>query len=121
MHPLAVAGQDPLEEVVRQSPHRLGLLRPRVPAVVLGGRKLLPVSVPIQVISREEKTVPEEQDAVALGVARRQDSKKVRSQLPRPSAIKDDFRTGLRRQLLSMNDAPTLEMFGIALGVGHVV
>ncbi len=39
MHPLAVAGQHPLEAIVRQPPHRLGLLRPRVPAVVLGGRK----------------------------------------------------------------------------------
>ena len=121
MHPLAVAGQDPLEPIRRQPPHRLGLLRPRIPAVVLGGRKLLRVPVPIQVVAGEEEALLVEQNAVALRVPRRGDGEEIWSQLPRPLPVENDFRTGLRRQLLPMNDAAAAKMLGVAPGIGHVV
>ena len=82
---------------------------------------MLLVPVPIQVVAGEEEAVLKEQDAVALRVARRRDGEKAGSQLPRPLAFEDDFRTGLRRQLVSMDDAPAAEMLGVALGIGHVV
>src|ERR1019366_6820475 len=37
------------------------------------------------------------------------------------NAFEDDLRTRLRRQLITMNDATALEVFGEAMGVGHVV
>jgi hypothetical protein len=121
MHFLAVAGQYSLEAIIRQPPHRLSLLRPRIPAVILGGGKLLRISVPIQVVAGEEEALLEEQNTVSLGVARRRDGDKARCQHPRPLAIENDFGTWLRRQLLPMNDAPAMEMLGVALGIGHVV
>src|SRR5438105_4483989 len=56
-----------------------------------------------------------------LAVARRRDGEESRCQLPRPIAVENDFRTWLRRQFISVNDAAALEMLGIALGIGHVI
>ena len=121
MHLLAVARQDPFETVVSQPCHRLGLPGPGIPAIVLGGRKLLPVPAPPEMVAGEKESVLEEQDAVALRVAWRGDGKKTGSQFPRPLAFEDDFRTWLRRQFVSMDDAATAKMLGVALGIGHVV
>src|SRR5436190_20425762 len=82
---------------------------------------MLPVTVPIQVVARKEEPVLEEKHAMPLSVARRVDGEESRSQLPRPFAIEDDVRPGLRRQLVAMNDAPALEVFCKTLSVGHVV
>src|SRR6266851_3053903 len=82
---------------------------------------MLLVSVPIQVVAREEKTVLKKQNTMPLRVSRRGDGEESRSQFPRAFAVKDAFRTGLRRQLIPMNDASALEMFGKTLGIGHVV
>src|SRR5262249_18489521 len=78
MPPLAMAGQNPLETVSRQPLHRLGLLGPRVPAVVLGGRKLLRVPVPVQVVTGEEEALPVEQHAMAPSMSRRRDGEQAR-------------------------------------------
>src|SRR5438132_892765 len=121
MHSLTVAGQDPLEAIVRQSLHRLSLLWPRIPAVVLGGGKLPRIPVPIQMVAGEQITVLEQQDAVTLGVPWRRDGQEVGSQRPRPLALENDFRTGLRRQFISMNDAAAAKMLGVTFGIGHVV
>ena len=121
MNPLAVAGQHPLEAVVGQLPHRLGLLRPRVPAVVLGRRKLPPVSVLIQVVAGEQESVLHQQDAVALGMAGRRDGEEAGGQLPRPFAAENDLGIRLRRQLVPVDDAAGVEVGGVAVGVGHVV
>ena len=72
-------------------------------------------------VAGEKEAVLEEQDAVPLRVAWRGDGEKTWSQLPRPFAIEDDFRTWLRRQFVPMDDAATAKMLGVALGVGHVV
>ncbi len=48
-------------------------------------------------------------------------ARKTRSQFPGPFPIKDDFRAGLRRQFIAVNDAAAAEMFRITLGVGNIV
>src|SRR5437867_11825464 len=72
-------------------------------------------------VAGEQITVLEQQDAVTLGVPWRRDGQEVGSQLPRPLALENDFRTGLRRQFISMNDAAAAKMLGVTLGIGHVV
>ena len=72
-------------------------------------------------VAGEEEALLEEQHAVSPGVARRRDGEDARSQLPRSLASEHDFRTGLRRQFLLMDDAAAAEMLGVPLGIGHVV
>ena len=122
MHPLAVAGQDPLEAVVRQPRHRLGLLRPRVPAVVLGSREPLLVAVPGQVVAGEEEAIVEQQDAVALRCGPASGwrgsrgpaptGRRRRGPPPHRAATTSSVRWMMRR-------AP--KCCGVAVGVGHVV
>src|SRR5690349_17037273 len=104
MHSLAMAGHDPFEAIACQPLHRLGLLRPRIPAVSLGGRKALLVSVPIEMVAGEEEALLVQQNTVSLGVTRRGDGDTAWCQLPRPLPIENHFRARLRRYLVSMND-----------------
>ncbi len=76
----------------------------------------MPVAVPIQVVPGEEEAVLEQQYAVPLRVAGRRHGEEVGGQLPRSVAVENDFRTGLRRQLVPVDDAPALEVFGEAHG-----
>src|SRR5262249_58759033 len=87
MHFLTVAGQDPLEAVRRQPLHRIGLLLPRIPAIILGRRKPFRISVPIQMVTREEEALAQEQNTMPLGVARRRDCEEAWRQFPRPFPI----------------------------------
>src|SRR5262245_59430953 len=121
MHSLAMTGQYPLETIVRQPLHRLGLLRPRIPAVVLGRRKLPSVSIPIEMVAREQKPIPEEQDAMTLRVPGRLNRQKTRCQLPRTIAFENHFSTGLRRQFVAMDDAATSKVLCILFRISHVV
>src|SRR5262249_39827568 len=93
----------------------------RIPAVILGGRKLPCVTVPSQMVAGEEEALLEEQRTVSPGVARREDGENAGSQLPRSLAVENDLRIGLRREFLPMNDAAAAEMLGVPPGVGHVV
>ena len=71
-------------------------------------------------IASEEKSLLVEQDTMAFRVARRRNGQKPRSQLPRPFAFENDFRTGLRRQFIPMNNTAGAIMLGITLSVlGH--
>ena len=72
-------------------------------------------------VAGEQEAVLEEQDAVARRVARRRDGEEVGGQLPRPLAVEDHFRTGLRRQFVAVDDAAARKVLGVPLGVGHVV
>src|SRR5262249_3227759 len=118
---LTVAEQHPLEAISRQPLHRIGLLRPRIPAIILGRRKLFRVSVPIQMVAREEEALAQEQHTMPLGVAGRLDCEEAWRQFPRPFPMENDFRAGLRRQFVAMDNAPSAKMLSVALGIGHVV
>src|SRR6266478_6448775 len=121
MHLLAVAGQYPLESVLGQSPHGLGLLRPGVPTIILRRRELFLISVPIQVVAGKEETVLKEQNTVAGGVARCWDRKKIRSQCPWAGSIQHDFGTRLGGQLMAMDNATALELLGKTFRLGHII
>src|ERR1700722_17897988 len=101
MHFLTMARQYPLKTIIGQTLHRLSLLFPRIPAIMLGGSELLPVSVPIQMIAGKETTIIEKKYAVPLGVSWCRDGEKSGTQLPRTIAIEHNLSTGLRRQLFT--------------------
>jgi membrane-bound serine protease (ClpP class) len=82
---------------------------------VIPSTKMLLVPIPIQVVASEEKSVLEQQDAVALRMPRRRNGQETGSQFPRLNAIKDDLRTRLRQQFIPVNDASALEMLSVAL------
>src|SRR5438045_4171410 len=77
--------------------------------------------VEIQMIAGEEKSVVEEQNAVALRVAGGRNCHKAGTQLGWFIAVKNDFRTGLRGKLIPMDNASAAEILGKALCVGYVV
>src|SRR5579872_802378 len=72
-------------------------------------------------VAGEKESVLKEEDAMALRMSWRGDDEKSWCQFPRPLAFEDCFRTWLRRQFVSMDDAATAKMLGVALRIGHVV
>src|SRR3954447_15134406 len=121
MDSLTVPRQHPLERIIRQPLHRVGLLRPGIPAVVFRSRQPLRVPVPIQMISGEKEPVVEKQNAMAFRMAFRQDCQKPICQRPRSFSVEHYLCRWLRRKLVAMNDPPASKMLGELMSVGYVV
>src|SRR5689334_7204134 len=121
MYALAMAGQDPLKMVVGQALHRLGLLGPGVPTIILGSRQPLLATVPVQMIASKQEAVVDQQHAMAARMTGRLNGHETGSQLPGAGTVEHEFSRRLRRELVAMDNLTAAEVLGKALGIGDIV
>lgn len=121
MNSLSVARKNPLEVELGQSPHRLRLFRPGVPAIIPKGGQSLFVSVEGQMIASEKKTVPNEEATVSLRVARRRNRQETGGEFDRVDSFEEDLGVWLGFPFVPMNESPSLEVGSVMFRIGHIV
>jgi hypothetical protein len=118
---LPMAGQNPVEGILKQAGYRFSLLRPRVPAIIRRRVKALRVAIPIQMVAGEEVSIAIEQTAMAPSVSGRGYYQEFGGNRDWIETVDYDLRPRLTVYLVLMNDSFTSKVSGKLYSIGNVI
>jgi hypothetical protein len=118
---LPMAGQNPVEGILKQAGYRFSLLRPRVPAIIRRRVQALRLAIPIQMVAGEEVSIAIEQTAMAPSVSGGGYYQEFGGNRDWIETMDYDLRPGLTVYLVLMNDSFTSKVSGKLCTIGNVI